>query len=119
MGRTQDASCVKTIQLERSRFHAQVNFVSCVNSNLLLAYLKNPHTVEAVLTTTLVSGQLYLQPPSQNPVYSTPIQTLYSYIPVSGRLHLRTPFSSPEDHPEGVRLQELPLYILYTNHTYP
>ena len=37
MCRTQDASCVKPIQLERSRFHARVNFVSCVNSNLLLA----------------------------------------------------------------------------------
>ena len=35
---TQDASCVKTIQLERSRFHARVNLASCVNSNLLLAW---------------------------------------------------------------------------------
>lgn len=38
MCRTQDASCVKPIQLERSRFHAQVNLVSCVKSNLLLAW---------------------------------------------------------------------------------
>ena len=51
--------------------------------------------------------------------FSTPIQTPYFFIPVSGQLHLRTPFSSPEDLPEGVRLRQLPLYILYTNHTYP
>ena len=38
MCRTQDASCVKTIQLERSRFHARINLASCVKSNLLLAW---------------------------------------------------------------------------------
>ena len=43
------------------------------------------NTVEALLTDTLVSGQLFLWLPSQNPV-STPIQTLYFYIPVSGYL---------------------------------
>ena len=32
---------------------------------------------------------------------------MYFYIPVSGHLQLRTPFSRPE----GVRLQELPLYV--------
>ena len=41
--------------------------------------------MEALLTDTLVSGQLFLWLSSQNPV-STPIQTLYFYIPVSRQL---------------------------------
>ena len=60
--------------------------------------------VEALLTDTLVSGKLY-----STPFFSTPIQTLYFYIPVSGQPQLRTPFSGPE----GVHLLELPLYSLY------
>ena len=33
--------------------------------------------------------------PSQKPLYSTPIQTLYFYIPVRGQLHLRQPSQKP------------------------
>ena len=51
-------------------------------------------TVEVLLTDTLVSGQLYLQPPSQNPILSPPIVTLHFYIPVSGQLLLDTFFVS-------------------------
>ena len=39
----------------------------------------NYDTVEALLMEPLVSGQLYLRPPSQNPFLSTPKQTLYFY----------------------------------------
>ena len=39
----------------------------------------NYDTVEAFLMDTLVSGQLYLRPPSKNLFFSTPIQTLYVY----------------------------------------
>ena len=47
--------------------------------------------VEALLTDTLVrSRRLY-----KTPFYSTPIQTLYFYIPVSGQPQLWTPFSRP------------------------
>ena len=41
------------------------------------------NTVETLLTQTLVSGQLYLRPPSQNPVLVNSIQTVYFYILVS------------------------------------
>ena len=51
------------------------------------------NTVEALLTSTLISGQLNLWPPSQNPVSSTPIQTLYFTSFVSSQLQLWTPFS--------------------------
>ena len=47
--------------------------------------------VEALLTDTLVrSRRLY-----KTPFFSTPIQTLYFYIPVSGQPQLWTPFSRP------------------------
>ena len=52
--------------------------------NLCFSY----YVLAAHLTDTLVSGKLYLRPPSQNPVFSTPIQTLYFYIPMSGQLQL-------------------------------
>ena len=65
----------------------------------------NNNTVKAPLTDTLVSRQLYLRPPSQNPVLLTPIQTLYFHILVSGQFQLQTLFSRPE----GVRLRELRL----------
>ena len=39
---------------------------------VLTLYKVKPNTVEALLTDTLVSGQLYLQPPSQNPVLLNP-----------------------------------------------
>ena len=36
---------------------------------------------------TLISGQLYLRPPSQNPIFlNSQLQTLYFYIPVRGQL---------------------------------
>ena len=38
--------------------------------------------------------------------FSTPLQTLYFYIPVIGQPQLWTPFLCPK----GVRLWELPLY---------
>ena len=44
--------------------------------------------MEALLTDTLVSRQLYLRPPSQNPLL-TFIQTLYFHISVSGRGHFQ------------------------------
>ena len=52
-----------------------------------------------------LKGQLYLRPPSQNPVFSTATQTLYFYIPVRAQLQLWTPFSRPE----GFRVPDLPL----------
>ena len=52
------------------------------------------HTVEAPLTDTLVSEQLYLWPPCQNPI--TPIQTLYFHILISGQLQLWTLFLVPQ-----------------------
>lgn len=63
------------------------------------------HTIEALLTDTRVSGQLYLQPPWQTPFYLAPIPILYLRILVSGQLQLRTLFLPPE----GVRLWELQL----------
>ena len=43
----------------------------------------------------------------KTPFISTPIQTVYFYIPLRGQLQSRTPFSRSE----GVRLRaELPLY---------
>ena len=66
------------------------------------------YAVEAV-TDTLVSGQLYLRPSSQNPRFTQlPCKLIFFYILVSGHLRVRTPFSRPE----GVRLRDLPLYCL-------
>ena len=49
-------------------------------------------SVTAILTATWhVSGQLL----HKKPLYSTPIQTLYFYIPVRGQLHLRQPSQKP------------------------
>ena len=45
-------------------------------------------TVEALLTDTLVSGQLYLRPPSQKPAWA-PTKTLYLHILVSGCWHFQ------------------------------
>ena len=42
------------------------------------------------------------------PIFLTPIQTLYFYIPVRGQFQLRTPFSRTE----GVCFWELSLYRL-------
>ena len=48
--------------------------------------------LEVLLTDTLLSGQLYLRPPSQNAVqFLNSLQTLYFYIPVSSQPQLRTP----------------------------
>ena len=64
------------------------NFVSSLNWSL----------VEVLLKDTLVSGQLYLQSPSENfKFFSTPKQTLYFYIPVSGQLPVTDTFLSLED----------------------
>ena len=41
-----------------------------------------------------------------NPFFSTPKQTLYFYIPVSGQLQLGAPFSRPE----GVRTRASTVY---------
>ena len=49
---------------------------------------KRANTVEALWTDTLVSGQLYLRPPWQNPVW-TLIQTLYLHILISGHSRKR------------------------------
>ena len=53
----------------------------------------------AKLVETLLSGQLYLQPPLQNPVL------LNSHTKLCGQLQLWTPFLRPE----GVCLQALSL----------
>ena len=53
-------------------------------------------TLEAILMDTLISGQLYLWPPSQNPAFLNSIQTLYFYIPVSSQLKSQTPLSRPK-----------------------
>ena len=50
------------------------------------------------LVTASLSGKLFLWPPPQNAVFSTP----------SGQFQLRTPFSRSED----VRLLEIPLYCV-------
>ena len=96
--------------------------------------------MEALLTVILVSGQLQLRTPfsrpegfrlQERPLYvflhprkwPAPVTDtflrfprvsayksflrMYFYIAVSGQLQLRTPFSRPE----GVRLQERPLYV--------
>ena len=55
--------------------HSMFNVRSCWPTMLHL--FVRGFTVEAVLRDTLVSGQLYSQPPSQNLFFSTPIQTLY------------------------------------------
>ena len=67
-------------------------------------------TVESPLTETRVSGKLYLRPPGQDCVFSTPIQTRYFHIIASGQLQLRTLFSRTE----GVHLRELRLYLQIT-----
>ena len=46
--------------------------------NLSLKAEQNKDTVEALLMETLVGGQLYSWPPSQNPP-STPLQTWFLY----------------------------------------
>ena len=46
--------------------------------------------------------------------FSTPIQTLYFYIPLSSQPQLQTPFLLPE----GVHLRELPLYLKFRLGTY-
>ena len=71
----------------------------------LLQFVKLATTVEAPLTETLVSGQLFLRPPNQNPVLLASIQTLVFSILVSGQLQLRTLLTRPE----GVRLREFRL----------
>ena len=45
---------------------------------------------------------------NKTPFFSTPVQTLYFFIPVSGQLQLRIPFKRPEGVP---RSRELPLYL--------
>ena len=78
----------------------------------LLGHSSNTVCVEALLTDTPVSGQLYLQPPSEkNPFFSSPIQTLYFYQ--SSSSYGQPPFTGPK----GVRLWELPLQFSY-NHTW-
>ena len=52
--------------------------------NLSLKAEQNKDTVEALLTETLVGGQLYSWPPSQNPL-STPLQTFFFYIRTRGQ----------------------------------
>lgn len=68
---------------------AEIHF--CGNCSLLLPLVhssdKKRNTVEALVTDTLVSGQLALPATSQNPVLSTPIQILYFYLPESGQVH--------------------------------
>ena len=49
--------------------------------------VEQENTVRALFTDTHVSGEFSLQPSSQNPV-STPIQTLYFYIPERGQFPL-------------------------------
>ena len=51
---------------------------------------------ETLLTAILVSGQLYLRPPSQKPDFLNSYTNSAFFIPVSGQLQLRTPFSRPE-----------------------
>ena len=61
-------------------------------------------TVKALPTDTLIGGQLYLLPPSQNPVFlNSHTNSVFSdsgssYGPLFSR-------------PDGVRLRELPLYF--------
>ena len=64
------------------------------------------YTGEALLTDTLVRGQLYSRLPSQNSVFLNSHTNSVFHIPASGQLQLRAPFSRPE----GVRSRELPLY---------
>ena len=60
---------------------------------------------------TLVNGKLCTYGHLHKTLFfSTSIQTLYFYIPVSGQLWLQTPFTRPE----GARLWELSLYYIFT-----
>ena len=61
---------------------------------IMFEYLNNSNTPEALLKDSLVRGQFYYGCLHKTPFFSTPIQTLYFYIPVSGQLPLRTPFYS-------------------------
>lgn len=60
--------------------------------------------VEALLTDTLVSGQLDLRLPSQNPVF------LNSVVLRSGKRQLQTVWTR-FSRPDGVLLRELALYF--------
>ena len=64
---------------------------------------KKLHKVEVLLTDTLVSRQLFLQPPSQNPALINSLTNSVIFIQVSGQLLLWTPLW----YPKGVCLQEL------------
>ena len=67
-------------------------------------------SVEVLQTDTLVSGQLYLRPYSQNPVsLNSQTQTLYFYIPVSSQLQLQTPFFESR----GCPLMRASMYLNY------
>ena len=63
-----------------------------------------------LLTGTLVSGQFYLRLPSQDPVLLNSHTNSVFLHSRKGPAALTTPFSRPEGRPEGVHLQELPLY---------
>ena len=55
-------------------------------SNVRKCFFIKLTTLKAILMDTLISRQLYLWPPSQNPVFLNSIQTLYFYIPVSSQV---------------------------------
>ena len=80
---------------QNSRCPAEKNLKAHVHLTLQgIKLVLQVGTVEVLPTDTLVSGQLYIQPPSQNPILSPPIVTLHFYIPVSGQLLLDTFFVS-------------------------
>ena len=65
------------------------------------------YTVEVLLTDTHMKTALLTDAFAKSwAFFSTPIQTLYFYIPVSGQVQLRAPFL----HPDHVCSWELPLY---------
>ena len=64
-------------------------------------------TVKALPTDTLISGQLYLRPPSQNPVFlNSYTNSVFSHSRKRPALVMDTFL-----RPDGVRLRELPLYF--------
>ena len=68
------------------------------------------NTVDTLLMNVPIHGQPYLKPLHKTPTYSTAIQctnSVFLHSCMRPELQLQTLFS----HPEGVRLQELPLYF--------
>ena len=95
------ASGVFTKDLSKVWFIFFSNSIYLFSVIILLIPCKERRAVEYFITYTLVNGQLYLRLPSQHPIFSTPIQTLYFYILISSQLQLHYLYHVLS--PKGVR----------------